>query len=108
MIQSSILYTFEVIMTTFIEFLQIRDPELFAEASKEGLGSRLLKLAKKMPYTTTALAGTAGLLGGTHAYEKSVGSDEHPKAAKVEKELLPPLKKSKAKIVDTIEDSGRA
>jgi hypothetical protein len=44
-------------MTTFIEFLQIRDPELFAEASKEGLGSRLLKLAKKMPYTTTALAG---------------------------------------------------
>lgn len=95
-------------MTTFIEFLQLRDPELFAEASKSGLGAKLLKVAKNMPYTTTALAGAAGLLGTTHAFEKMKGVDEHPKTTKIEKELLPPLKKSKAKIVDTIEDSGRA
>jgi len=95
-------------MTTFIEFLEIRDPELFAEASKSGLGSKLLKLAKNMPYTTTALAGAAGLMGTTHAYEKMKGSDEHPKTTKVEKEVLPPLKKLKSKVIGTVDDTGRA
>lgn len=95
-------------MLTFVEFLEANHPEFYAEAKKEGLGSRILKLAAKMPYTTTAIMGSAGLLGGTHAYEKSKGSDEHPVVSKTQQEKLPPLKKLKSKVVGTVDDTGRA
>ena len=100
------IYIVEVIMLTFEQFLEKNYPDLFAEAKKEGLGGKLLKIAKKMPYTTGALLGSAAFLAGTNEYEKS--KEAHDKPPIVTKEKLPPLKPTKSKVVATIEDAGTA
>lgn len=98
-------------MLTFIEFLEENHNEFFNENKKKGLFGRVLHVAKNMPMTVAALGLSAAGLAGVDSYERFVGDGIHSEIEKPPEKLkpgLPPLKKSKNKVVGKIEDAGMA
>lgn len=93
-------------MITFNEYLEVNHPEFYEEAKKTGLLGKILHVAKNMPMTGAALvAGATGVGLSQHAAKKAEIEYHEPKPTHA-KEMLPPLKPLKSKIVGKIEDAG--